>query len=57
MVTTDPTVDIAQQPLPLFNGDAVLQDPSVALPIELALNKDKRLGTAREPPSLHFVHR
>ena len=24
MVTTDPTVDIAQQPLPLFNGDAAL---------------------------------
>ena len=24
MVTADPTVDIAQQPLPLFDGDAAL---------------------------------
>ena len=24
MVTTDPTVDITQQPLPLFDGDAML---------------------------------
>ena len=30
MVTVDLTVDIAQQPLPLFDGDAALQDPSVA---------------------------
>jgi len=30
MVTADPTLDIAQQPLPLFDGDVALQDPSVA---------------------------
>ena len=30
MVTTDPTVDVAQQPLSLFDGDAALQDPGVA---------------------------
>ena len=30
MVTTDPTMDIAQQKLPLFDGDAELQDPGVA---------------------------
>ena len=41
MVSTDPTVDITQQLLPLFDGDAALQDPSVALLIELALNNDK----------------
>ena len=32
MVTADPTVDVAQQLLPLFDGDAVLQDPDVASP-------------------------
>ena len=56
MVPTDPTMDITQQLLPLFDGDAALQDPSVALPVELALNKDKGLEATREPPSLHFVH-
>ena len=29
MMTADPTVDIAQQTLPLFDGDAALQDPRV----------------------------
>ena len=32
MVPIDPTMDITQQLLPLFDGDAALQDPSVALP-------------------------
>ena len=41
MVTIDPTMDIAQQPLPLFDEDAALQDPGVASLVELALNKDK----------------
>ena len=57
MVTIDPTVDIAQQLLPLFDGDAALQDPSVASLVQFALNKDKGLGTMRELPSLHFVRR
>ena len=57
VVTADPTMDIAQQPLPLFDGDAALQDPNVASPVELTLNKDKGLGTTHELPSLHFVHR
>ena len=48
-------MDITQQLLPLFDGDVVPQDPSVASPVELALNNDKGLGTMREPPSLHFV--
>ena len=47
MVPADPIVDITQQLLPSFDGDAALQDPSVALPIELALNKDKGLGMMR----------
>ena len=57
MVSADPTVDITQQLLPLFDGDAALQDPSVASPIELALNNDEGLGTMREPRSLCFVRR
>ena len=57
MVPTDPTMDITQQLLPLFDGDAALQDPGVASPIELALNKDKGLGTTHEPSSLYFVRR
>ena len=55
MVPTDPTVDITQKLLPLFNGDATLQDPGVASPVELALNKDKGFDVTREPPSLCFV--
>ena len=57
MLPADPTVDITHQLLPLFDGDAALQDSSVALPIELALNNDKGLGATREPSSLYFVHR
>ena len=37
MVPTDPTMDISQQLLPLFDGDAVLQDPGVALLVKLPL--------------------
>ena len=57
MVPKDSTVDITQQLLPLFDGDVALQDPGVALPVELALNKDKGLGATHEPLSLRFVHR
>ena len=57
MVTTDPTMDITQQALPLLNGDAALQDLGVALPVELTLNNDKGLGATRESSSLCFVHR
>ena len=55
MVPVDPTMDITQQLLPLFNGDVALQDPGVASPIELALNKDKGFGATHEPLSLYFV--
>ena len=57
MVPIDPTVDITQQLLPLFDGDAALQDPGVASSVELALNNDKGLGVMCEPSSLHFVRR
>ena len=57
MVPADPTVDITQQLLPLFDGDAALQYPSVASPVELILNNNKGLGTMREPSSLCFVRR
>ena len=57
MVPADPTVDISQQLLPLFDGDATLQDPGVASSVELTLNKDKRLGMMHEPLSLCFIHR
>ena len=57
MVTVDPIMDIAQQPLPLFDGDAVQRDPSVASLVEFILDKDKRLGATRETPSLRLVRR
>ena len=57
MVLIDPTVDITQQLLLLFDGDAALQDPGVASPIELTLNNNKGLGALRELSSLCFVHR
>ena len=57
MVPADPTVDITWQLLPLFDGDAALQDPGVASPVEVALNNDKGLGTTRKPSSFYFVYR
>ena len=56
MMTADPTMDIAQQKLPLFDGDAELQDPSVASSVEFALYKNKGLGMMCELLSLHLVH-
>ena len=57
MVTVDPTMDIAQQTLPLFDGDVALQDPGVASLVEFTLNKDKGLGAMHEPSSFHLVCR
>ena len=57
MVTTDPTMDITQQLLPLLDGDAALQDPSVAPPLEFTINNGKGIRAMREPLSLHLVHR
>ena len=55
MVSADPTVDVSQQLLPLFDGDAALQDSSVALLVELTLNNNEGLGTMRELLGLRFV--
>ena len=52
VVTIDPNVDIAQQVLPLIDGDATLQDPGVASFVEFALHKNEGFGTACEPSSL-----
>ena len=57
VVTADPSVDIAQQKLPLFDGDTELQDPGVAPFIEFTLYKNEGLGTMCEPSSFCLVHR
>ena len=41
VVTADPTVDIAQQKLPLFDGDTELQDYGVASFVEFAFYKNE----------------
>ena len=56
MVTVDPIMDIAQQALPLLNGDAALQDPGVASFVEFALYKNEGLGVTCEPSSFRIVH-
>ena len=57
MVTVDPTVDIAQQKLPLFDGDTELQDPGVASSVEFTLYKNERLGATCEPSSFRLLCR
>ena len=44
MVTANPIMDIAQQKLPLFDGDAELRDPGVASFVEFTLYKNKGSG-------------
>ena len=56
MVTAYPIMDIALQTLPLFDGDAALQDPGVALLIEFAPHKNKGLGMTCEPSGLCPVY-
>ena len=55
MVTTDPTVDVAQQKYSLFARDTELEDPDVAPFVEFALYKNKGLGAMCEPSSFHLV--
>ena len=55
VVAVDPTMDIAQQKLPLFDGDAELQDPSVASSVEFTLYKNEGLGATCELSSFHLV--
>ena len=56
VVTADPTVDIAQQKLPLFDRDAELQDSGVASFVEFAFYKNEGFGTTCEPSSFRLVH-
>ena len=55
VVTVDPTVDIAQLKLPLFDGDIELSDPGVASFVEFALYKNKGLGVSCEPSGFRLV--
>ena len=57
MVTADPTVDIAQQKLPLFDGDTELQDPGVAPFVEFFLYKNEGFGVMCKSSSLRLIHR
>ena len=57
MMTADPTVDIAQQTLALFDRDTALQDPGVASLVEFTLHKNKGIGTMCEPSGLRPVCR
>ena len=60
MMSVDPTMDITQQMLPLFDGDAALQDPGVASLVEFDLHKNNRTWRnirAIEPPSCPSVVR
>ena len=55
MVLADPTVDITQQLLSLFDGDAALQDPGMASLVQLPLDNDKGLGATCESSGLRLV--
>ena len=55
MVPVDPTMDVIQQLLPLFDRDIALEDLSVVVLVELFLDDDKLLGAEREPPSQRLV--
>ena len=57
MVTANPTVDITQQKLPLFDGDTKLSDPGMAPFVEFSLYKNEGFGMTCEPSSLRLVHR
>jgi hypothetical protein len=41
VVAENALVDILQQPLPLFDGDAVLQDSSGAMLVKFPIQQDK----------------
>ena len=55
MVTADPTMDIAQQKLPLFDRNTELWDPAVAPFVEFTLYKNEGFGTSCEPSGLRLV--
>ena len=55
VVTVDPAVDVAQQKLALFGGNALLQDPGVASFVEFASYKNEGLGVACKPSAFHLI--
>ena len=55
VVTADPTMDIALQKLPLFDGDIELQDPGVASFVEFTFYKNEGLGATHESSSFCLV--
>ena len=57
MMSADPTMDVAQQMLPLFDGDVELQHLGVALFVEFTFYKNEGLGTTCEPSSFLLVCR
>ena len=57
MMSTDHSMDVFQQVLPLLGGDATLQDSSVAVLVELPFDDDEGLGATHEPPGLCPVGR
>ena len=56
MVTIDPTMDIAQQKLPIFDGDAELQDLGVASFVEFAFYKNEGFDATCGSSSFRLVH-
>ena len=55
MVTADPAVDVAQQKLALFGGNALMQDPGVASFVEFAFYKDEGFGMACKPLAFRLI--
>ena len=48
-------VDVAQELLPLFDGDAALQYATHTSLVELFVEDHKRLSAARDAPSFHLI--
>ena len=57
MMSTDHSMDVFQQVLPLLSGDATLQDSGVAVLVELPFDDDEGLGVTREPSGLRLIDR
>ena len=55
VVTADPTVDITQQKLPLFDGNTELHDLDVAPFIEFAFYKNEGLGVMCEASTFRLA--
>jgi hypothetical protein len=56
VVSIGPTVDVFQQPPPLFGRDAALQELGVTLFVEFSLNDGEGLSMVGEPSDLCLVH-